>query len=80
MTWRKGRVVECGAKGICGGKGDGRGGGVGSGGGVGDGEVRIWFRMSVVAGIWERRSWRRVGMRENGEAMGSLTREEEKRR
>ena len=80
MTWRKGRVVECGAKGICGGKGDGGGGGGGSGGGVGDGEVGVWFRMSVVAGIWERRSWRRVGMRENGEAMGSLTKEEEKRR
>ena len=25
-------------------------------------------------------AWRKVGMRENGEAMGSLTREEEKRR
>ena len=80
MTWRKGRVVECGAKGICGGKGEGRGGGGGSGGGVGDEEVWVWLCGSVVAGICERRSWSRVGMRVNGEAMGSLTREKEKRR
>ena len=68
------------AKGTSGGRVEGGGGGGGGGGGVEAEVAWIWMCGSAMAWIWERRSWSKVGMRVNGEAMGSLSKEWEKRR
>ena len=42
--------------------------------------VWIWMCGRTMALIWERRSWSKVGMRVNGEVLGGLSKEWEKRR
>ena len=68
------------ARGTHAGRGEGGGGGGGGSSGVGAEVVWIWMCGSAMAWIWERRSWSKVGMRVNGEALGGLSKEWEKRR